>query len=257
MLRRIAVIVAAVAMLSSGPLCAQAPDAGGRPQTAPVMPPNAAPTKAVVPPKPLAPPNVVPDPVATSKTIVDRTAVERATTGSIRALGLQTEFPTKTEPFRIPIPEEVLWMGLAIAVALILYALRDAVPLWRRRSDDGWDMPADDPDAATRQRHLDALAAADALSRDGRFVEAMHTLLLQSLAEIRQHLDEHFADSLTSREILRGTKLPPDGRASLHEIVTAVEWSYFGAYPAKLDDYTACRQNFESLRHALQGGTPA
>jgi len=60
-------------------------------------------------------------------------------------------------------------------------------------------------------------------SREGRFVEAMHALLLQSLADIRQQLDEQFADSLTSREILRGTKLTSHGRTSLHRIVAAVE----------------------------------
>jgi hypothetical protein len=36
-----------------------------------------------------------------------------------------------------------------------------------------------------------------------------------------------------------------------------VERTYFGGYPAAPDDYAACRQNFESLRYALRGGTPA
>jgi hypothetical protein len=101
---------------------------------------------------------------------------------------------------------------------------------------------------------VDALSAADQLSRYGRFVEAMHMLLLQSLAEIRQRLGVQFADSLTSREILRGTTLSPQGRASLREIVAAVEWTYFGGYPAEMRDYAACRRSFENLRRALAGG---
>ena len=54
-----------------------------------------------------------------------------------------------------------------------------------------------------------------------------------------------------SREILRGTRLPPQGRASLRAIVAAVEWTYFGGYPAALADYNACRRSFEDLRQAL------
>jgi hypothetical protein len=248
MLRRIAVIVVAATMLSSGPLCAQTSHTGGR------APPEwVAISKDDAIPKGIA----TPVPIETPKIVADRAAVEKAASDSIRVLGLQTEFPKKIEPLRIPVPEEVLWLGLAIAAALILYALRDALPFWRRASDEGWDTPAADPGAAALQRQADALAAADALSREGRFVEAMHALLLQSLADIRQQLDEQFADSLTSREILRGTKLTSHGRTSLHRIVAAVERTYFGAYPAKLDDYAACRQDFESLRYALRGGTPA
>ena len=39
------------------------------------------------------------------------------------------------------------------------------------------------------------LGAADELAAQGRFVEAMHVLLLQALADIRRRLDEEFADS--------------------------------------------------------------
>src|SRR5258708_863782 len=89
-------------------------------------------------------------------------------------------------------------------------------------------------------RESDALAAADRLSREGNFVEAMHVLLLHSLAEIRRQLGEKFADSLTSREILRVARLTAPGLTSLREIVAAVERTYFGAYPAAAGDYAAC-----------------
>jgi hypothetical protein len=95
------------------------------------------------------------------------------------------------------------------------------------------------------------------MSREGRFVEAMHFLLLQSLADIREQLRETFADSLTSREILRGARLNPAGRSSLREIIAAVERTYFGGYPAQGDDYAACRRNFDVLRRILRGGVTA
>jgi hypothetical protein len=85
----------------------------------------------------------------------------------------------------------------------------------------------------------------------------MHVLLLQGLADIRARLDEQFADSLTSREILRSTKLSDAGRISLRDIINRVEWSYFGEHPAAQPDYAACRASFNALATALHGGTPA
>jgi hypothetical protein len=95
--------------------------------------------------------------------------------------------------------------------------------------------------------------AADELAQQGRFVDAMHVLLLQGLADIRRHLDEQFADSLTSREILRSTKLSDQGRVSLRDIISRVEWTYFGEHPAGSSDYAACRDSFNALARALHG----
>lgn len=180
---------------------------------------------------------------------------ERAASDSIRSLNLQTELPQRQQrkSFPVQIPVEVVWLALIAAAGLILYLLRDSLPFWRR-SRDQWDDTSAETQANTTPGPIDALGAADQLSRYGRFVEAMHMLLLQSLAEIRQRLGVQFADSLTSREILRGTSLSPQGRAALREIVAAVEWTYFGGYPAEMRDYAACRRSFENLRRALEGG---
>jgi hypothetical protein len=180
---------------------------------------------------------------------------ERSASDSIRSLNLQTELPQRQQrkSFPVQIPVEVVWLALIAAAGLILYLLRDSLPFWRR-SRDQWDDTSAETQANTTPGPIDALGAADQLSRYGRFVEAMHMLLLQSLAEIRQRLGVQFADSLTSREILRGTSLSPQGRAALREIVAAVEWTYFGGYPAEMRDYAACRRSFENLRRALEGG---
>ena len=85
----------------------------------------------------------------------------------------------------------------------------------------------------------------------------MHALLLQSLADVRQRLDEQFADSLTSREILRSTKLPAQGREPLREIIARVERTYFGEYEAGPQDYVACRDRFTELERVLHGASPA
>jgi len=180
---------------------------------------------------------------------------ERSASDSIRSLNLQTELPQRQQrkSFPVQIPVEVVWLALIAAAGMILYLLRDSLPFWRR-SRDQWDDTSAETQANATPGPIDALGAADQLSRYGRFVEAMHMLLLQSLAEIRQRLGVQFADSLTSREILRGTSLSPQGRAALREIVAAVEWTYFGGYPAEMRDYAACRRSFENLRRALEGG---
>jgi hypothetical protein len=177
---------------------------------------------------------------------------ENAARDSIRALDLQTDLPHQrsTEPIKLQLPQEVVWLLLACGAAFVLYSMRDLLTFRRRPADD-WSEAGADGLAGGPRSDAHALVAADDLARQGRFVEAMHTLLLQGLADIRRRLGIEFADSLTSREILRGTRLPPQGRDSLRAIVAAVEWTYFGGHPAALADYNACRRSFEELRQAL------
>ncbi len=177
---------------------------------------------------------------------------EKAAKDAVRALDLQTDLPHQRsiEPVNLRLPQEVVWLLLACGAAFVLYAMRDFL-VWRRRASDEWSEAGLSGAAGGERSDADALASADELARQGRFVDAMHTLLLQSLADIRRRLGIELADSLTSREILRGTRLPAQGRASLRAIVALVEWTYFGGYPAAVDDYNACRKSFEDLRQAL------
>ena len=64
-------------------------------------------------------------------------------------------------------------------------------------------------------------------------------------------------NSLTSREILRSTRLPERARDSLRDVVGRVEWTYFGEYPAGQEDYAACRVSFNALEQALHGSAAA
>lgn len=201
--------------------------------------------------------------------------------GLIRTLDLQAEMPGKIdhqadreqpaeapreqiEPSEPPllweIPDDVLRVGLWICliggVAIIAWSMRDYLP-WLTA---GYKEPALAP-AAPLAPQADRLAViqdeADSLAGGGRFVEAMHLLLLQSLAEMRKRLATEFADSLTSREILRKSSLNEAGAQSLSQIIHAVERSYFGREPVGQDDYLACRQQFDKLRLALRAGLAA
>ena len=186
--------------------------------------------------------------------------VQRLAEQAIRRLDLQTNFPVVPEPlrFKLPsLPPELLWIVIAVAVAVMLYAFRDLIPILRSAQGNDWEAAEGGPGDGKVGSPTAALGAADELAAEGRFVEAMHVLLLQGLAAIRMGLDEEFADSLTSREILRRARLSDAGRSSLRDIVDRVELTYFGQRPAALADYVACRTSFNTLNQALHGGAPA
>jgi hypothetical protein len=180
---------------------------------------------------------------------------QEAAQGAIRRLDLQTEFPREPEPlsWHFNLPQEALWVVIAIAVAILLYALRDVFMAWRAGAGGAWTQQDDALAAAARGPQAMMLGAADELAAEGRFAEAMHMLLLQGLAHVRQWLDQPLSDSLTSREILRGTDLPVEARTALRDVVSRVELTYFGKYPAAAADYSACRASFNALAQSLYG----
>jgi hypothetical protein len=178
---------------------------------------------------------------------------------AIRRLDLQTELRRQPEQLvkEPSLPPEAVWLAVVVGVGALLYAFRDMIPILRAGRGGAW---ADDEDRALatgRRAPEIVLGTADDLAAQGRFVEAMHVLLLQALAEIRRRLDEQFADSMTSREILRSDQLSDDLRRPLRDVVNRVEWTYFGEHPAARDDYLACRDSFSALALILRGSATA
>ncbi|CAM5765897.1 hypothetical protein LMIY3S_01637 [Labrys miyagiensis] len=146
----------------------------------------------------------------------------------------------------------LLYGALAVGIAFAIWTMRDRLPtLGRRRlvaRQEGVQAARD----ATVERMVVAQMEADELARQGRIAEAMHALLLRSLIEVRRRLNVSFADSLTSREILRALSLPELGKLSLADIIRRVEVVYFGEHPASEQDYAACRESYERLTQAMQ-----
>jgi Domain of unknown function (DUF4129) len=184
--------------------------------------------------------------------------------GIVAALDLQTGFPNAAvanadEPwlsFSNP-ARLLLWGAVAIGAIVIALYLRDILPgggLARRRR---WNADASDFAKAGGGAEAEAQINADELARLGRFVEAMHVLLLQALADMHRRLDVALADSLTSREILRRAKVSPLAKSALQEIISAVERAYFGDHPADESDYLSCRTNFSAFVGALRSEAPA
>jgi len=184
---------------------------------------------------------------------------QEAADRAIRELKLQTEIPglpPPSAPWSISLPDGLAWVLVALGVAFLIYLVKDYIPILRGRGAGEWGGPADGD--GQRDDYLPHhLAVAETLAADGRFVEAMHELLLEALGAIRTWLGDRLADSLTSREILYQAPLPEPGRGALREIIGRVEWTYFGEHPAQHADYLGCRENFDRLREALRSAPAA
>ena len=178
---------------------------------------------------------------------------------AIQRLDLQTDLLRQPEPFQfeISLPPEILWVVVILGAGMLLYVFRDMIPMFRIRRNAEWNGNETGTAETGQPAAGMALGAADELAAQGRFVEAMHVLLLQALAEIRVRLDEQFADSLTSREILRNKQLSEELRHPLRDVVNRVEWTYFGEHPAEQTDYLACRSSFAALARCLYGSAAA
>ncbi|HVU40340.1 MAG TPA: hypothetical protein VHD86_04765 [Xanthobacteraceae bacterium] len=178
---------------------------------------------------------------------------------AIQRLDLQTDLLRQPEPFQfqINLPPETLWVIVILGACMLLYAFRDMIPMFRTSRGADWTGDEIGTGETGQPAAGMALGAADDLAAQGRFVEAMHVLLLQALAEIRVRLNEQFADSLTSREILRNKQLSDELRHPLRDVVNRVEWTYFGEHPAEQNDYLACRSSFTALARCLYGSAAA
>jgi hypothetical protein len=179
----------------------------------------------------------------------------------VRRHNIQAELPNDqmNEGWSLSLPDVdvstwLLWCAIAIGLVTVLYPLRDQLFFRRAGSDEDWEGAGGSagPSTGPRQSLASVSEDADELARQGRFMEAIHLLLLHALMEMRQRLKAQFADSLTSREILRAADLPAEGTTALQDMISQVERSYFGEYPAAADDYAACRSSFDRFVHHLQ-----
>jgi hypothetical protein len=186
--------------------------------------------------------------------------IARAAHDLPRLLDLQTELPLSKPDeagglgsLNLDMMRVVLWTLVVVGAAVLAYCLYEVLPVFggvRQRwenSADGGTVAAGSGDAAVR-------AAADELAAQGRFVEAMHVLLLQGLDEMRRRLDLRFADSLTSREIVSRANAPAGAKAALRDIIQWVEHAYFGDHPVDRNDYDACRRSYVTLDGILGAG---
>jgi hypothetical protein len=184
-----------------------------------------------------------------------------------RRMDLQTELPEGRETIR-PAREWPAWLRIKISrgtARVILYAslafifVITAAHLMSNRWSSSRrriiaPMAEDACEETAAFRMETAQIEADDLAEEGCFAEAIHVLLLRSVAEIRLRLSAVIASSLTSREILALKELSPQEREVFADIVRSVEVSYFGGYVPGAGEYTFCRRSFEALTGLLRQG---
>ena len=154
----------------------------------------------------------------------------------------------------------LLWGAIIVIVAVVLFHLRDN--LWsfsRVRDVRGKRSPEQAPEAAAAAaaRMEKAGGEADALAGEGRYAEAIHILLLQTLEELRRRSEVGFAASLTSRELLHSLEMPPEQRHLFGAIISRVEVSWFGPHDPDGEEYAVCRRDFERLKGLIRAGGAA
>ncbi len=157
--------------------------------------------------------------------------------------------PAPPRPFDLPLgPLELLlrillWTAAAVAVALAVSWLV------RRLSHPTADVEV--PEAPPAAPVTIPIASAEALAREGRFAEAIHALLLETLQALSRAA--RLAPSLTSREIVARVPLPARAGEALAGLVAAVERSRFGGATAGEEDYRSCLGRFHAFLETYRG----
>jgi hypothetical protein len=95
---------------------------------------------------------------------------------------------------------------------------------------------------------------ADQLAFEGRYADAIHTLLLRTLHELASQSMVRITPAMTSREVLAKVPLLGDSRTALAGLVTAVELTWFGDDVPGPEDYARCRAQFELFAAAYRRG---
>ncbi len=183
--------------------------------------------------------------------------------------------PVPPEPLQEPLPEQTTepqpgwaerltrviaallagWAYLVLWAAVCLGGLLIAYMLWRERpgsldrahANEGFaDLAPLDltPDRIT-------FRAAAELANAGRHAEAIHTLLLVCLRELRRKMD--LSTALTAREIARDRRLAEAARAELATVSAAVERSLFAGRLVSAADYQDCLSHSRQFMTALDG----
>jgi len=131
----------------------------------------------------------------------------------------------------------LLYTAAAVATALLLAGIVRWISGRARDAEVG--APSEPAPLVVPLERAEALAAA------GRYADAIHALLLETLLALSRAA--RLAPSFTSREILSRVPLPPRAREALAGLVEAVEISRFGGVAAEERDYRACLSRFHTF----------
>ena len=146
--------------------------------------------------------------------------------------------------------EVLVWVVLAVcAVTAVLALVRN----WGGRAAElgpsviaGEESPAAALDAPRSE--------AETLADQGRYDEAVHLLLLKTIAALVRTRPGGLPEAWTSREIQREMPMVQSARAPFGALVEAVEASLFGGRPVDEPAWTRCLARFRTFESAYSTG---
>lgn len=149
-----------------------------------------------------------------------------------------------------PFAPYVLWTGVAIGAALILWLIiGEFTDLLPRRGRKRVTAPAVDwrPTAAAARLLLED---ADRLAAEGRYDAAIRLLLHRSIDDLSGRRPGAVRPALTSRDIARLPAMPASAGEAFLRIAAAVERTFFGGRAAGAEDFARSRRDYEAFAFA-------
>jgi hypothetical protein len=150
------------------------------------------------------------------------------------------------------LPKELFIIIGSVAVLFLIFFLVRSYLKSRKISE-----PIKDKEEAEPQEELSTQALqetglkADRLAKEGQIIEAMHSLLLETIEELKRQKNLVFPSSFTSREIVYDLNLGGPATQALGDIVTTVEPTWFGQMNPTLEQYQSLRARFDAFLHIL------
>ncbi|ESQ75682.1 hypothetical protein [Asticcacaulis sp. AC402] len=135
-------------------------------------------------------------------------------------------------------------LGIAIILLLLSPVVRMFIASRFERLFARDHLKADQPWRPTKAAVVALLHDIDALAAQGLYDEAVHLLLVRSVADINNFRPDLVRLHYSSRDICSHPLLPAGARAAFEKIVAWVERSYFAGVPAGKAGFEACRQAY-------------
>lgn len=161
------------------------------------------------------------------------------------------EFFEKVASVFKPLAPVMPYILVALALALIALLLSPFVRMMitsrfqRLFARD--HLRADAPWRPTREAVVALLGDIDRLAAEGSYDEAIHLLLVRSVADINAFRPNLVRKHYSARDIRSHPLLPEAARPAFTEIVRCVEKSYFAGIAATRADFDACRAAYTAF----------
>jgi hypothetical protein len=145
------------------------------------------------------------------------------------------------KPLAPAMPYIVGLLALALLAFLLSPVVRMMISSRFQRLFARDQLRADAPWRPTREAVAALLADIDQLAAQGAYDEAVHLLLVRSVADINAFRPDLVRRHYSARDIRSHPLLPETARPAFTEIVRCVEKSFFAGITATRSDFDACR----------------